>query len=72
MSRHNQIAIPEAVKEVVIRTMRQADFTWPDLQIMFDYWNRTYPNDRQDINCKGCRTRVVSKLRYYVQQEGDK
>jgi hypothetical protein len=72
MHQLNKSTIPDQVKEVVIRTMRQADFTWPDLQVMFYYWNRTYPNDRQDINCKGCRTRVVSKLRYYVQQEGSK
>ncbi len=72
MHTSNQNTIPDQVKEVVIRTMRQADFTWPDLQVMFDYWNTSYPNDRQDINCKGCRTRVVSKLRYYVQQEGGK
>lgn len=72
MHTSHQSTIPDEVKEVVIRTMRQADFTWPDLQVMFDYWNTNYPNDRQDINCKGCRTRVVSKLRYYVQQEGSK
>ena len=64
------IQIPENVVEIVLRTWNQADFTQQDLAAMFDWWNTTFPYDAQKITCKGCRTRVVSKLRYYVQQQG--
>lgn len=69
--RHTDIEIPEAVAEVVRRTINQADFTETDLSIMFNWWNTTFAYDQQKMSCKGCRTRVVSKLRYYVQQKGN-
>ena len=55
------------VIEVVERTISQIDFTQDDLTFLFDVWN-TYiaPNEKQDQNCSGCRTRVIGKYRMYV------
>lgn len=57
------------VIEVVERTARQIHFAENDLKFLFDVWNTHIdPTEKQDINCKGCRTRVIGKLRMYVQQ----
>jgi len=59
--------IKERVVEVVERTVNQIDFAESDLNFLFDTWNtQIEPTEKQDINCRGCRTRVISKLRMYV------
>ena len=56
----------EAIKQAVANTYRQQP-TLEDMTTMFRVWN-TYvtPDEPQDMNCRGCRTRVVGKLRNVV------
>lgn len=56
----------DAIKAAVANTYRQQP-SLEDMTTMFRVWN-TYvsPDEPQDMNCRGCRTRVVGKLRNVV------
>lgn len=56
----------EAIKQAVSKTYGH-NHTQEDLETMFRVWN-TYvtPDEPQDMNCSGCRIRVVGKLRNVV------
>lgn len=56
----------EIVKQAVVNTYRNNP-THAEMTTMFRIWN-TYvsPDEPQDMNCRGCRTRVVGKLREVV------
>ena len=57
----------EAIKLAVANTYRQTP-SWEDMTTMFRVWNTYVSADEpQDINCRGCRTKVVGKLRNVVQ-----
>lgn len=63
------LSIPEAIRpdvfEVVDRTRNQLTLSQPDLEYLFEVYNRYLApaNEPQDINCGGCRTRVIGWLR---------
>ena len=68
---HIAAKIPEseqaAVIEAVNRTYRLTP-DWQDIETLFRVWN-TYitPEEPQDMGCRGCRTRVIGRLRNVVQ-----
>lgn len=53
-----------ALIQAVDRTYGALQISQQDLELMFRVWN-TYvsPLEPENINCKGCRTKVVGKLR---------
>jgi hypothetical protein len=64
--------IPDSVRadlaEVIERTAHQIEFRQPDMVYLFEVYNRylNRPGETEDINCGGCRTKVVGKLRALV------
>ncbi len=66
---NRSLNIPESIRpdvfEVVERTRNQVQFTNADLSYLFEVYNRYLapPEDQQDMNCGGCRTRVIGWLR---------
>lgn len=63
----------DAVKTAILNTYRNTP-THEEMTTLFRVWN-TYvtPDEPQDINCGGCRTKVVGKLRNVVKlwENGD-
>jgi hypothetical protein len=59
--------IPDVV-EVVQRTRNQIQFNVPDLAYLFEVYNRYLTKEPLDMNCGGCRTKVIGWLRVAVQQ----
>lgn len=56
----------EAVVKAVTNTYRNTP-THEDMSTMFRVWNTYVSADEpQDMTCRGCRTRVVGKLREVV------
>ena len=64
--------IPEEVRpDVVTAINRNRDrLSWDagDLQFLFQVYNRYIApaSEPENINCGGCRTKVIGKLRQYV------
>lgn len=58
---------PDLVK-VIDRTRQAVRFTAPDVAYMGEVWNRYIAPAREpeDMNCAGCRTKVIGKLRRMV------
>lgn len=67
---HLSQLIPEnerdAVKSAILKTYRN-QHTQSEMETIFRVWN-TYvtPNEQQDINCRGSRSKVVGKLRNVI------
>lgn len=61
----------EAVRTAVLSTYRNTP-TLSEMETMFRVWN-TYvsPDELQDMNCRGCRTKVIGKLREVVKLWGN-
>lgn len=62
--------IPESEHEAIIAAVTKTythTHTQDDMYTMFRVWN-TYvsPSEPQDMNCSGCRSNVVNKLRQVV------
>lgn len=62
--------IPESEQAAVIEAVNRTyglTPAWQDIETLFRVWN-TYitPDEPQNINCRGCRTTVVGKLRNVV------
>lgn len=68
------LAIPEEIRpdvaEVVERTRNQLQFNLQDLSYIFQVYNRYLapPDEPQDMNCGGCRMRVIGWLRTAVSE----
>jgi len=68
------LAIPDQIRpdvaEVVDRTRRTLAFTRPDIEYLFKVYNRYIAKAAQpeDVNCGGCRTAVVKKMRAMVDE----
>lgn len=64
------LSIPEEIRpdvaEVVERTRNQAQFSQPDISYLFEVYNRYLTREPENINCSGCRTKVVGWLRAAV------
>lgn len=56
----------DSVKAAIIKTYRN-QHTQSEMATIFRVWN-TYvsPDEPQDMHCRGCRTKVVGKLRQVV------
>lgn len=53
--------------EAVERTRTQSEFAEADMKFFFDIWNGHINKfDKEDIKCRACRSKVVSKLRFYA------
>ena len=67
---HLSSKIPEnerdVVRSAIINTYRNT-LTTEEMTTLFRVWN-TYvtPDELQDMNCRGCRTKVIGKLREVV------
>lgn len=64
-------SIPEEVRPDVItaveRNQNQLSWNAIDLQFLFTVYNRyVTPAEPENINCGGCRSKVIGKMRQYV------
>lgn len=59
-----------ALAEAIDRTRNQFQFSAIDLALMFRVYNEylAQPNEPENINCGGCRTRVIGWLRTAVSE----
>lgn len=64
------LSIPPAirgdVKEVVQRNAMNIRWSDADLKYIFDVYNRYLTREPENINCGGCRTKVVGKIKRIV------
>lgn len=62
--------VREEVAELIRRTRGQSRFNQADLEYLFKVWNRYFAPKREPLtmDCGGCISTVVGKLRYYVSQ----
>lgn len=49
------------INEIVEDPLRRIDQN--ELKYLFSIWNSYLDREQQDINCRGCRAKVVSRLR---------
>lgn len=49
------------ITEIVADPLRRIDQN--ELKYLFSIWNSYLDREQQDINCRGCRAKVVSRLR---------
>jgi hypothetical protein len=49
------------ISEIVEDPLRRMDQN--ELKYLFSIWNSYLDREQQDINCRGCRAKVVSRLR---------
>lgn len=54
--------------EAVNRTYLSPTLNWEDVKLIFRIWNNhVSPTEPQDMNCRGCRSKVIGKLRNVVE-----
>lgn len=62
---NHSLNVPEddrpKVNEIVEDPLRRIDQN--ELKYLFSIWNNYLDREQQDINCRGCRAKVVSRLR---------
>ena len=62
---NHSLNVPEddrpKVNEIVEDPLRRIDQN--ELKYLFSIWNSYLDREQQDINCRGCRAKVVSRLR---------
>lgn len=51
----------QKINDIVADPLRRIDQN--ELKYLFEIWNSYLDRERQDINCRGCRAKVVSRLR---------
>jgi len=68
----SSLSIPDQIRgdvaEVVDRTRATLSFTRPDIEYLFQVYNRYIAREPEDVNCGACRTKVVGKLRVMVDE----
>ena len=70
---HGARSIPEAIRGDVIHAVERnaAALSWnrQDIEYIFEVYNRYVApkSEPEDPNCAGCRTKVIGKMRQYVQ-----
>lgn len=62
------LSIRPDVVDVIDRTRNQFQFNQPDIAYIFEVYNRYIApkNEPENIDCGGCRTKVVGKMRELV------
>ena len=68
--------IPTSERTKVVRSVLNIDknlhkthLIEKDIVYLFDLWNEyVQPSNPQDINCKGCRTSVFGRYKFYVKE----
>ena len=62
---NHSLNVPEddrpKINEIVENPLRRIDQN--ELKYLFSIWNSYLDREQQDINCRGCRAKVVSRLR---------
>jgi hypothetical protein len=62
---NHSLNVPEddrpKINEIVEDPLRRIDQN--ELKYLFSIWNSYLDREQQDINCRGCRAKVVSRLR---------
>lgn len=62
---NHSLNVPEEdrpkINEIVEDPLRRIDQN--ELKYLFSIWNSYLDREQQDINCRGCRAKVVSRLR---------
>lgn len=62
---NHSLNVPEddrpRINEIVEDPLRRMDQN--ELKYLFSIWNSYLDREQQDINCRGCRAKVVSRLR---------
>lgn len=58
----------QAVVDATNRTYGALSLNWEDVTFLFQIWNTHFApaNEPEDMNCKGCRTKVIGKFRNIV------
>lgn len=69
---NRSLSIPEKIRpdvaEVVERTRNQIEFSHADLSYLFEVYNRYLTTEPENMNCSGCRTKVIGWLRSAVSE----
>lgn len=60
------VEIRKDLADVINRNANNIRWNEPDLRYVFDVWNRYMSREPEDINCPGCRSKVISKLKRIV------
>lgn len=58
----------------VLKRNQGVQFNGADLAYLFEVWNRYMTREKENINCSGCRTKVIGKFRRIVaiwQEKGE-
>lgn len=67
---YNQsLSIPRLLWQDVADTLERnqgVQFASADVIFLFEIWNRYMTKEKENINCSGCRTKVISKLKRIV------
>ncbi len=70
----NGDSIPAEVRPDVVTALERnamaLTWHWPDVQFLFEVYNRYIApaSEPENINCGGCRTKVIGKLRQYAKE----